>query len=85
MKSSSDQLLELASKLVFQLVHASLVYGCVDWCVGIFKTAHGIDTVVVSNEGAGYIPPGVPPRSARMLFCDTGLSAEFQEAVVRLG
>jgi hypothetical protein len=78
-KSSSDPLLESATQLVYQLTHASLVYGCVDWCVGIFKTPDGLDTVVVSNEGAGYIPPGVfPPRSARMLFSDTGLIREFQ-------
>jgi hypothetical protein len=78
-KSSSDPLLESAAQLVYQLTHASLVYGCVDWCVGIFKTPDGVDTVVVSNEGAGYIPPGVfPPRSVRMLFSDTGLTAAFQ-------
>jgi hypothetical protein len=76
--SSPDPLLEVASKLVYRLMHASLVYGCVDWCVGVFKTGYGLDTVVVSNEGAGYIPPGVfVPRSARMLFSDTGLSTEF--------
>jgi hypothetical protein len=79
MKSNNpDPLLNAASQLVYQLMHASRVYGCVDWCVGIFKTGYGIDTVVVSNEGAGYIPPGVfLPRSARMLFSDTGLTAAF--------
>jgi hypothetical protein len=77
---SPDPLLEMASQLVYQLVHASLVYGCVDWCVGVFKTGHGIDTVVISNEGLGYIPPGVfVPRSARMLFGDSGLTAEFRK------
>jgi hypothetical protein len=79
MKSNNpDPLLNAASQLVYQLMHASRVYGCVDWCVGIFKTGYGIDTVVVSNEGAGYIPPGVfLPRSARTLFSDTGLTAAF--------
>jgi hypothetical protein len=71
--------LEGASQLVYQLVHASRVYGCVDWCVGVFKTASGTQTVVVSNEGAGYMPPGVfIPRSARTLFSDPSLSNEFQ-------
>ncbi len=76
--NNPDPLLNAASQLVYQLMHASRVYGCVDWCVGIFKTGYGIDTVVVSNEGAGYIPPGVfLPRSARMLFSDTGLATAF--------
>ena len=87
MKSNNpDPLLNAASQLVYQLMHASRVYGCVDWCVGIFKTGYGIDTVVVSNEGAGYIPPGVfLPRSARTLFSDTGLTAGVSRALVRLG
>ena len=76
--NNPDPLLNAASQLVYQLMHASRVYGCVDWCVGIFKTGYGIDTVVVSNEGAGYIPPGVfLPRSARMLFSDRGLATAF--------
>jgi hypothetical protein len=80
MKSNNpDPLLQTASQLVYQLMHASLVYGCVDWCVGIFKTGYGIDTVIVSNEGAGYIPPGVfVPRSTRNLFSDNGLTAAFR-------
>jgi hypothetical protein len=80
MKSNNpDPLLQTASQLVYQLMHASLVYGCVDWCVGIFKTGYGIDTVIVSNEGGGYIPPGVfVPRSTRNLFSDNGLTAAFQ-------
>ena len=73
-KSSSDPLLEMTSKLVYQLVHASLVYGCVDWCVGIFKTPHGIDTVVVSNEGApaaavAAAGTGRPPFRMICLLC----------------
>jgi hypothetical protein len=74
-----DPLLESASQLVYQLMHASRVYGCLDWCVGIFKTTSGMQTVVVTNEGAGYIPAGVfIPRSARMLFSDPSLSNDFQ-------
>jgi hypothetical protein len=55
------------------------VYACLDWCVGVFKTPSGVDTVVVSNEGAGYIPPGVfVPRTVRTLFSDPGLDKPFQ-------
>ena len=77
--SSSDPLLNSASQLVYQLLHASRVYACIDWCVGVFKTPSGAETVVVSNEGAGYIPPGVfIPRTARVLFADHGLDNAFQ-------
>ena len=77
--SSPDPLLESAAQLVYQLMHASRVYGCIDWCVGVFKTPSGVETVVVSNEGLGYIPAGVfIPRSARMLFSDPGLTDAFQ-------
>jgi hypothetical protein len=38
-----------------------------------------METVIVNSDGAGYIPVGVfVPRSARMLFADPGLSAEFR-------
>jgi hypothetical protein len=74
-----DPLLESATQLVYQLMHASRVYGCLDWCVGVFKTSSGTQTVVVSNEGLGYIPAGVfIPRSTRTLFSDPTLSNEFQ-------
>jgi hypothetical protein len=79
MKSAApDPMLEAATQLVYQLVHASRLYGCLDWCVGVFKTPSGPDFVVVSNEGAGYVPPGVfLPRTARMLFADSALPPEF--------
>lgn len=77
--AAPDPLLQSASALVYELMHASRVYACIDWCVGVFKTPSGAQTVVVSSEGAGYIPAGVfVPRSARMLFSDAGLSAEFR-------
>jgi hypothetical protein len=76
--SLPDPLLEAASRLVYELQHASRQYVFLDWCVGIFRTRSGVETVIVSNEGAGYIPTGVfVPRSARMLFADQGLSPEF--------
>jgi hypothetical protein len=80
MKSAEpDRLLADAEQLVFELAHASRVYGLLDWCVGVFLTPAGPEMVVVSNEGAGFIPPGVfVPRSARMLFCDSGLPTSFR-------
>jgi hypothetical protein len=72
-------LLEGASRLVYELMHASRLYAAIDWCVGVFKTPSGPQTVVVSSEGAGYIPPGVfLPRSARLVFPDPGLSDAFR-------
>jgi hypothetical protein len=77
--SAPDPLLEGASRLVYELMHASRLYAAIDWCVGVFKTPSGPQTVVVSSEGAGYIPPGVfLPRTARLLFTDPGLSDAFR-------
>jgi hypothetical protein len=60
-------------------MHASRLYAAIDWCAGVFKTPSGAQTVVVSSEGAGYIPPGVfLPRSARTLFSDPGLGNAFR-------
>lgn len=77
--TAPDPLLESASGLVYQLMHGSRLYAAIDWCVGVFKTPAGIETVVVSNEGCGYIPVGVfVPRSARMLFSDNNLGNGFR-------
>jgi hypothetical protein len=77
--SLPDPLLESASQLVYQLLHDSRMYPYMDWCVGVFRTASGVETVIVNSDGAGYIPVGVfVPRSARMLFADPGLGAEFR-------
>ena len=74
-----DALLASAAQLVYQLLHDSRLYPFLDWCVGVFKTSSGVETVVLSSEGAGYIPVGVfAPRSVRMLFSDPGLSAAFR-------
>ena len=76
---TQDQHLDDAIQLAYELLHASRMYPGLHWCVGIFKVATGIETVIVSNDGAGYIPPGVyVPRSARMLFADPELPASFQ-------
>ncbi|PBA42294.1 hypothetical protein CKJ63_07390 [Mycobacterium avium] len=77
--SLPDPLLSSASQLVYQLLHDSRMYPYMDWCVGIFRTSSGIETLIVNSEGAGYIPAGVfVPRSARMLFADSGLSPQFR-------
>ena len=76
---SQDQYLDDAIKLAYELLHASRMYPGLHWCVGIFKVATGTETVIVSNDGASYIPPGVyVPRSARVLYADSELSAGFQ-------
>jgi hypothetical protein len=76
---TQDQHLDDAINLAFELLHASRMYPGLHWCVGIFKIANGIETVIVSNDGASYIPPGVYlPRSARVLFADPELGAGFQ-------
>ncbi len=76
---TQDQHLDEAIELAYELLHASRVYPGLHWCVGIFKVATGIDTVIVSNDGASYIPPGVyVPRSARVLVADPELSTGFQ-------
>ena len=76
---TQDQHLDDAIKLAFELLHSSRMYPGLHWCVGIFKVATGIETVIVSNDGASYIPPGVyVPRSARVLFADPELGTGFQ-------
>jgi hypothetical protein len=73
-----DPLLDRASALVYELMHASRVYGCIDWCVGVFKTPSGPQLWVVSSEGSGYIPSGVfLPNSAHLVFSDPGLDSAF--------
>ncbi|EFG78670.1 hypothetical protein HMPREF0591_1437 [Mycobacterium parascrofulaceum ATCC BAA-614] len=77
-----DPLLESTSQLVYQLVHAcqKTKHFVMDWCVGVFHTQSGVETVVVNSDGAGYIPSGVfVPRSVRMLFADVTLSPGFRE------
>ena len=74
-----DALLASAVQLVYQLLHDSRLYPFLDWCVGVFKTPSGVETVVVSSEGTGFIPVGVfAPRNVRMLFSVPGLSAGFR-------
>jgi hypothetical protein len=78
--SKPDPLLVRASELVDQLLRASSVHGLfLDWCVGVFLTRSGVETVIVSSEGAGFIPRGVfVPRSARILFSEPDLPGDFR-------
>ncbi len=76
---TQDRHLDDAVRLAYELLHASRMYPGLHWCVGIFKTATDTETVIVSNDGASYIPPRVyVPRSARVLFADPELDASFQ-------
>ncbi len=76
---TQDQRLDDAIRLAYELLHASRMYPGLHWCVAVFKVAAGTETVIVSNDGASYIPPGVyVPRSARVLFADPALSTSFQ-------
>ena len=77
-----DEHLSTAIALVYELMYGSRVYqGGIEWCVGIFLTPGGApETVVTSNEGAGYVPAGVfLPRSAGLLFADPLADSEFRE------
>ena len=77
--SLPDPLLEVATQLVYRLLDDSRRYPYSDWCVGIFRTAAGIETIIVNSDGAGFIPYNVyVPQSARMLFSDPGLPDEFR-------
>ncbi|MDT5090727.1 MAG: hypothetical protein QOH60_90 [Mycobacterium sp.] len=71
--------LDAAVRLAYELLHASRMYPGVHWCVAVFKSGKGYETVITSNDGAGYVPPGVfIPNSARLLFADRLLDNTFQ-------
>ena len=77
--SQPDPLLEQASELLDRLLYDSRKYPLADWCVGVFRRASGVETVIVNSEGAGFIPLDVfVPKSAHMLFADPGLPEEFR-------
>lgn len=76
---TQDPLLDKAVRLAYELLHASHLHPGIHWCVGIFKTPNGTETVITSNDGASYIPPGVYiPRASKLLFADPLLDNEFQ-------
>lgn len=71
-----------ARELVWKLQHASYMAGSffTGWAVGVFRSPSGTETVITSNDGAGYIPAGMfVPRSARVLSTDPLLDDEFRE------
>ncbi|MFA4085218.1 hypothetical protein ONA92_26350 [Mycobacteroides salmoniphilum] len=76
-----DPLLADAVRLTYQLLHGSRFFAGIDWCVGVFRSEGGaVETVVTSNEGAGYVPAGVfLPRSARLLFADSVVDKAFRD------
>lgn len=77
--AAPDPLLDEACNLVEELMKASLQYGCIDWCVGVFKRPSRTLMVVTSSEGAGFIPAGVHlPNSVELLFADPGLDNDFR-------
>ena len=77
--AAPDPLLDDACALVEELMKASRQYGCIDWCVGVFKTPAKTLTVVTSGEGAGFIPAGVHmPKGVESLFSDSGLDNAFR-------
>ena len=83
---TKDKHLDNAVRLAYELWHASRMHPGIHWCVGIFKTGSGIETVITTNDGAGYIPPGVfIPRTARLLFADPLLRQQLSSQVVRMG
>lgn len=80
-EADMDPVLAGAARMVYELLHASRVYETVDWCVGVFGTpGDPMETVVTSNEGAGYVPAGVfVARAARLLFADPLVDNAFRD------
>lgn len=50
------------------------------WAVGVFRSPAGSETVVMSNDGSGYVPPGVfLPRNVRLLVADPLVDKAFRD------
>jgi hypothetical protein len=50
------------------------------WAVGVFRSPAGSETVVMSNDGSGYVPPGVAlPRMVRLLTADPLVDKAFRD------
>ncbi len=73
--------LAAAKALVWELSRNSAVkYPGIAWAVGVFRSPSGSETVVMSNEGSGYVPVGVYlPRSARLLVADPLVDKAFRD------
>jgi hypothetical protein len=51
-----------------------------EWAVGVFRSPAGSETIVMSNDGAGYVPAGVfLPRSVRLLVADPLVDKAFRD------
>jgi hypothetical protein len=70
-----------AALLTWELRHDCIERGFpVDWAVGVFRREGGMEKVVVSNEGSGYVPRGVfLPRETRLLVTDPVLDSAFRD------
>lgn len=79
-KSMSADVLSAAA-LTWQLAQAGDLQGYpMDWAVGVFRSPIGTETVVMSNDGWGYVPFGVfLPRSARLLVSDPVADGAFRD------
>lgn len=50
------------------------------WAVGVFRSLTGSETVVMSNDGSGYVPPGVfLPRNVQLLVADPLVDKAFRD------
>jgi hypothetical protein len=69
-----------ANRLAFELQKScERVKYPLDWAVGVFRSPGGSETVVMSNDGAGFVPAGVfLPRSVRLLVADTLVDKKFR-------
>jgi hypothetical protein len=70
-----------ATRLAWELARAGdLRNYLLDWAVGKFRSSSGSETVVISNDGSGYVPDGVYlPRDVRLLVADPLVEREFRD------
>jgi hypothetical protein len=70
-----------ATRLAWELARAGdLRNYLLDWAVGKFRSSSGLETVVISNDGSGFLPEGVYlPRDVRLLVADPLVEQEFRD------